>query len=335
MFQSRIVHWSGFHSSYMAAADLRGANLRDATFDKADMHEADLRGATLSGAMFQNADLRGARVEASSLLRATVTGALVNQHTLDRGGWLAGETRTLVARGLTIEGVPGLVHGLLAGAPGLTLTFDTRLHRFDPTAFDAFIAGVLGRETAVTIEARSNVREEGPGWIRINGSDPDDLVLVAEAFYDRAWRVQAEAAATEDKALAATMSALKTFFGARLDAMRDDLRHVKASTNLFANQAVREAITDEANKRDAAKMKKATQTRLRRISEGLLLEAPKALLGTYLGESAADVAGEVVGEVAAKAIGAMTKAAVGEIAEEAQVETKKLLYGKASEDTDG
>jgi hypothetical protein len=220
-----------------------------------------------------------------------------------------------------------------AAAPGLTLSFDRRLHRFDPTAFDALIRDLLGDEATVTIEERSNLGDDGPGWIRLNGPDPDELVPVAEAFYERVWRKQqGDAADAEDRALARTVSALEALFGPRLDAMRDDLGEVKASTDLFANEEVREAITDKAGDHASAKRKKTNQTRLRRITEGLLLEAPKALVSTYLGASAGEVAGEVVGEIAAKAVGAMTKAVAGEIAHEVQTDVKRLLDGKAADD---
>lgn len=128
------------------------------------------------------------------------------------------------------------------GSSGLTLTFDTRLHRFDATAFDALIAGVLGPETDVTIEARSNIEVPGPAFIRINGSRPSDLVAVAEAFYDRVW---ASSVSTEDGALRRTMTAIEMLFGPRLEELRDALSSVDASTSLFADEDVRQAITDK------------------------------------------------------------------------------------------
>jgi hypothetical protein len=103
-------------------------------------------------------------------------------------------------------------------ALGLTLTFDGRLHRFDATAFDVMIAAVLGVDTDVTIEERSNVRADRPVFIRINGSKASDLVDVAEAFYRRLWRLNESGS---DQPITSEPSGLALLLD-RLDKLRDN-----------------------------------------------------------------------------------------------------------------
>lgn len=186
--------------------------------------------------------------------------------------------------------------------PGLTLTFDTRLHRFDATAFDALIAEVLGPDTDVTIEERSNLDAEGPAFIRINGARLEDLVAVAEAFYDRAW---ARSENVEEAALRRTMTAMEVLFGPRLDRMRDDLSAVKASTNLFADEDVREAITDKAAEHIAAKRKREFSTRTQRLIAAVASEVKKRTVDLVVGEGVADTAIEIAGEMVGDALRAI------------------------------
>ncbi len=290
--------------------DMSGASFRHAQFDEAELDAVDLGGSDLTGASF--------------------TDCRIGAETVEYSAWSAEELRDLHTRGAVFRSFAGLPKDVVEDLihmpkAGLTLTFDTRLHRFDATAFDAFIAEVLGPETDVTIEERSAISEEGPGWIRINGPNPDELVGVAEAFYDRAWRTEQAEAQAEDAALTRMVSALEALFGPRLEEMRNQFAEVKASTDLFADEDVREAITDKAREHVGAKRKKTNQTRLRRIAEGLMLEAPKAFVSTYLGESVGEVAGELVGETLGAAVGAVAEAFVDEVAEEVEDDVKGLL----------
>lgn len=59
-----------------------------------------------------------------------------------------------------------------------------------------------------------------------------------------------------------------------------------------------EAIADKAAEHVTAKRKKSFQTPLQRITEGLAKEAPKKLIGAFIGEKAAEALGEVLGGVA-------------------------------------
>lgn len=158
-----------------------------------------------------------------------------------------------------------------AAPHGLTLMFDSRLHRFDPTAFNVLIAEVLGPETDVGVEEQSRA-DAAPGFLRINGRRGADLVRVAEAFYDRVWRgVEAEVEkAAMERALSSGMAMMLT----RLDDLRGHLMEVKASSSVLNDEDVREAITDMAGGHVKAKRKREFSTPLQRIAAGLVLEVP-------------------------------------------------------------
>ena len=153
-------------------------------------------------------------------------------------------------------------------SPGMVLTFDTRLHRFDPTAFDAFIAQVLGPDTDVTIEERSNIDVEGPSFIRINGSRAEDLVAVAEAFYDRVWQ-------SDDASEAGLLPRSVALLVQRLDSLRDELASVRESVGLFDDPTVREMIVDEAHEHQAGNpvaRREDLQMRLAAMNDDLVAE---------------------------------------------------------------
>jgi hypothetical protein len=177
-------------------------------------------------------------------------------------------------------------------SPGLTLTFDSRLHRFDATAFDAFIASVLGPDTDVTIEQRSNIDAEGPSFIRINGARSEDLVAVAEAFYNRAWR-EAEA---EKRALQKAMSAGIGVLLQRLDQQRDSLAGIEEAVGILDNPDVREKLGDDGAAFVLAKDKKLLQTRFQRISKGIFGEVRKRALGKA-GDAVAGELTEITSEL--------------------------------------
>jgi len=178
-------------------------------------------------------------------------------------------------------------------ASGLTLTFDTRLHRFDPTAFDAFIGEVLGPDTDVTIEERSNIDAEGPAYIRINGSRAGDMVAVAEAFYDRAWQ---EAEALVDKmAVEKSVSSGMAIILQRLDHQRDHLIRVEETVGILNNPDVQEMLEDKGAAHVLAKDKKLLQTTFQRISKGVVEEVKrrtvKGVINAVQGEVGDGVSG--------------------------------------------
>lgn len=279
------------------------ANLARAALARASLWGAGLVGACLDDAWLRNADLRGARLERATWIRSNRSGTLIDAKTYVRSKWTPEILHDWVSSGAIVDKQGDLPADArlairLAGrsSNGLTLTFDKRLHRFGPTAFDALIAEVLGPDTDVTIEERSNMEVHGAAFIRINGACADDLVAVAEAFYHRVWR-SAETAADE-RALQKAMSSGMALLVVRLDEMRDHLVNVQASTDLLADEDVREAITDKAAEHVLAKRKKSFQTGLQRITDGLIKEAPKKLISSFIGKKAADALGDVLGGVA-------------------------------------
>jgi len=209
-------------------ADLAGAHLENANLEDADLAHADLSGAVLDGAVLDGCCFRGADLT-DALVRAT----RVDRDTYRRSRWTPETLQGLVDRGLR----PAELADTLGRGPkgGLTLTFDSRLHRFDPVAFDIFIGEVLGQETRVTIEERSSLDVDGPSFIRINGPEPDDLLRVAEAFYDRVWRADRQAEiATRAQSLVLQ----------RLDLMWEALLEVRENVGLLGRPDIRETIED-------------------------------------------------------------------------------------------
>lgn len=209
-------------------ADLRRTNLANAFLQDANLADADLTGA----------DLRYACIEGACLLRtnlagANIEGTIADMQTVTLSEWPATTVRDLKRRGLKFpqwDDFPANFRDQVdKDVVGITLTFDTRLHRFDLTAFDALIAEVLGPDTDVTIEERSNIGAAGPAFVRINGSRAEDLVTIAEAFYDRIW--QATKAMLKERALLKVSPGMLLL--RRLDEMRDRLIKLEAH-QLFA-----------------------------------------------------------------------------------------------------
>ena len=311
----------------LSGINLREANLWDCKLRHADMSNADLGLADLSSsdlrhARLEHSDLRGANLKAAKLDRCSLAASDLRQASLQDAQAEGVNWTGVRVDGADFEGAeievqalrdnPQLRVVVIGFHTGLTLTFDTRLHRFDPTAFDAFIAQVLGPETDVTIEERSNIDVEGPSFIRINGSRPEDLVAVAEAFYDRVWATHSE---VEDRALRRSMTALEALFGPRLDWMRDHLNGIEKNVGILGDPDVQEMLGDQGAAHVLTKDRKALKTRYQRIAEGFVKEAPKKLLATVIGDSAAGALGEVVGEALSKGLGAAAETAVDEAVE--------------------
>ena len=281
----------------LTGANLRRANLAGTTFlPKSSFREADLRdgdltgvdagycefwGANLNGTNLSKAHFVGARLRGTILNPTCVEGAdfrraVVDESTYSLSGWSPADLVKYDALGLEIDPFDhfpyeatralALVHAI---SDGLTLTFDTRLHRFDPTAFDAFIAQVLGPDTDVTIEQRSNINMEGPSFIRINGSRPEDLVAVAEAFYDRVWRE------TDNSLLPRGLAVLL----ARMELLREQVSEVQENVGILGNADVQEMLEDQGAAHVFTKDKKLLQTRFQRVAGGVAQEVQRRTVG--------------------------------------------------------
>ena len=289
-----VLHELDLTGADLSGADLAGADLVEVEAERADFSGASLRGSSLVNANFQGACLRDADVTGANLESAEVSVStyLVSDWSPETLGiWIRGGAH-LVDR----DAFPApVLAAALRDEGGLTLTFDTRLHRFDPTAFDALIAEVLGGETDVTIEERSNIDAEGPSFIRINGSRPEDLVAVTEAFYDRAWR--ATEAAVEERAVQRAESRGQALLLARLDDLRDRLVRIDANVGILGNEDVRVAISDKAAEIVAGKTRSALRTRFQRIADAVVEDAKKYAKAAGTIDAVAAVAAEVVADV--------------------------------------
>ncbi len=324
-FQGAILTHSIFRGSVIEDSDFRGADLRvswcsEAIFRRCDFTDALLHGMTTRSTDFCGVELALIRWAQPQEGRRGWGGPVcikqrmrIDAATVVRSGWSMDTARGLVDSDcVDFKELVAVLTG--SGPPrGLTLTFDTRLHRFDPTAFDAFIAQVLGPDTDVTIEERSNIDVEGPSFFRINGSRPEDLVAVAEAFYDRVWENP-----VPHPSEAAIMQAMSSGFAmilGRLSHQREHLVRIEENVGILCNDDVQEMLEDQGSAHVLARDKKLLQTRYQRIAEGLAKEAPKKLLATVIGESASGALGEVVGEALGAAVGAAAETAVDEAVE--------------------
>ncbi|MFH1467869.1 MAG: pentapeptide repeat-containing protein [Pseudomonadota bacterium] len=310
LFHDADLRGADLRGAYLAHVDLREALLHGAVLDKATLDGADLgaaylngaslRGASLTGARlwgvrFRDADLRGADLtnavlEEAILFNAKLDdvkwwGARVDHLTYDRSGWTPSVVRSLHdanVRFNDLDRFPAAARlAITRDLGGLTLTFDTRLHRFDGTAFDLLIAQVLGHDTDVTIEGRSNV-DEHPGWIRINGSRIEDLVSVAEAFYNRTWEDE-----RPQPSEAAVMQAMTSGFAAILGCLsqqRDHLVRIDESVGILANPDVQEMLEGQGAAFVLETDRRLLQTRFQRVAEAAYDEARHRL-----GEKAVDV----------------------------------------------
>ncbi len=251
-----------------------GANFTDAQFDHANLTDADLRQAHLVGATFRGANLTGINLFEANLCGATLTstrgipanlgGCQIDAKLARNSEW----TSTILLRWVEAGAVvvdeenlePTLRSALHRQREGLTLTFDNRLHRFDSAAFDLLIAEVLGPETNVTIEEQSNVSDR-PGWIRINGDDPEHLVTVAEAFYDRVWAGDKKQAGLLPRGIALLVR--------RLDELRDLLACVDESVGILPDDC---PVSIESNPTGPICMI-TPKTRFQRVAKGVDAEA--------------------------------------------------------------
>jgi len=268
-----MLDGADLREAHLAGADLQQAYLNDADLQGADLSDARLWGVRMRGAKLGKANLSGANLEEAILLGADLEGAVlegaqIDHLTYDRSHWTPGVLRGLIDR----EVRPNVLHKFPPEAQavvmdqnqGLTLTFDTCLHRFDPAAFDILIGEVLADpNTDVTIEGRSNIGAEGPAFIRINGSNPSHLVAVAEAFYNRVWET-AQPAVGQAELLEAMSSGFSMILS-RLSHQRDHLIRIDENCGVLSNPDVKEMWEDQGAAHILAKDKKLLQTRFQKL----------------------------------------------------------------------
>jgi len=177
---------SKFYQARLVEASFVGADMRFAYMSDAECMRADFSGVRLSRARMSSTNFTDATFEGADLLFARIT-----PNTYRKSGWTPDFLLLLKGLGLEVVNLDEFPsearHAILGSRQGLTLTFDTRLHRFASSAVEGLILEVLGPDTDVGVEEQSRPDAEGPGFVRINGSSFDHLLRVAEAFYARAW----------------------------------------------------------------------------------------------------------------------------------------------------
>lgn len=132
------------------------------------------------------ADLSGAKLDDAEL-----SGAYIDGQTVQRSGWTPDELMALHKRGISISDIdsfPEEVRAqLLGGQEGLTLYFSTRLVAWDRYLVDGMIFGVLGKDTDCQVAEFRSLKDRDAAVMRLVARRREDLELVAEALYQRAW----------------------------------------------------------------------------------------------------------------------------------------------------
>ena len=271
---------ASFRGATLTGAQLTSARLRSANFDDADLSETNFGGAALTSGSFHNANVEGAGFSEANLCGANLSGisgtpasrsgCIIDFATYDNSDWAPGDLAEWSAGGARILDLNLFPYdarqAVLGAQPGLTLTFSNRIHRFDPTAFNLLILEVLGSDPDVSVEASSPLNVEGVGWIRINGTRGEDLLLVAEAFHNRVWA--AVHAAAEKHALQQMMSTGLVAIINTLDGLRDSWEG--ASIN---HPDVQEMLLDQASEHVAKKDQALLRTRFQKVATAVREEA--------------------------------------------------------------
>jgi hypothetical protein len=248
----------------LSRARLGAAHLASTTFD-----ETSLRGADLTEACFfaDKLTFHGTEVEYRGQ-------TIIDADTYRLSAWDPQFLHAAVQRGLAVTGkvlFPRDAQVILNGGRGLLLTFDSRLHRFDATALDLLVLAVLGPETDVTIVERSPMGEDGPGWIRIDGLRAEDLIAVAEAFYDRVWETS-----REDRGE-------KVEMGLVLNLLQD-IRG-KVDGLVINHPDVREMLAEQAEAHAHAPVAAALRTRFQRVGAAIAEEVKVRTVVPLLGDA--------------------------------------------------
>ncbi len=172
----------------LAGADLSGVVLSQADFTGAFLVGASFRGADLRRAVFRFAEIKGADFD-----NARMWGLEMDEFTFKNSGWSAERFAALHKQHrfqiVGLDSFPIEVRRLLQEQhEGLTIFLSTRLLPWDQTMLHAFACSVLGMDTDVRV---ADYTERGEGCrVRLVGSDPDDLVEVAEHLAQVTWRTE-------------------------------------------------------------------------------------------------------------------------------------------------
>jgi hypothetical protein len=193
-------------------ADLIGAQLQGASLTWASLWDADLRVADLTGAHLQQAFIEGVNLNGAILREVDLgdcrgvpldlAGCEIDVATYRRSSWAPNRVLACHRAGANLvdfpEAWPDDVVKLIIGTTGgLTLFFDTRITPFDRFLVDGVIFGVLGRDTDCHV---AEFKEQAASAVvRLVARNPDDLVVVAEALYQRVWEAGER---TQERALA-------------------------------------------------------------------------------------------------------------------------------------
>lgn len=173
---------------------LFGATLEDATLDGAAMAGVRLQSARLGGASLRGADVQGAYLEGAwlsgvDLTGANLQGATVDAETYHRSAWGPEDVAGWCERGgkvVAIERLPlDAVRAATGRIEGLTLYFRSALDPIDRLLVDGILLGVLGRDTDCRVA--DFAEEAGRALLRLTGSNPEDLISVANALHARLW----------------------------------------------------------------------------------------------------------------------------------------------------
>ena len=176
----------------VAQAVLRNATLTDALLEYALMRDSDLGDAEVAGAVLMAADLRGTSVSLGQLAVANVARAIFDHKTVERNKWSRDEVRQALSHGAIPDDAPAFIVELIElEGEGLTLYFSTKVTPVDRFLVDGTIYGILGFGSDCRI-VEFQEREDS-AVVRLQASNPQDLVTVADALHERAWEAEERA----------------------------------------------------------------------------------------------------------------------------------------------
>jgi hypothetical protein len=177
---------------------------------------------------------------------------------------------------------------------GLTLYFSTRITPFDRFLVEAIIFGTLDRDTDCRVV---EFQERGDtAIVRLQASNMEDLVKVADVLHGRIWEAQerAEEAALVRLANVLQLNTMADALSALVDKIdrmelrsnRDEVK--KAIAEVLGSDAI-EMLHDQGTEFVTAKWKKALSTRTQKV----LGAAGKTIVKKVAGEVGGVIEGEV------------------------------------------
>lgn len=149
-----------------------------------------LRRADLTKARLQGADLGGVDLTDARLDGAILDAARIDRRTYERSGWSPPMLAELHQRGVevvSLETFPPAAQDVVVGLrDGLVLLFAEKLTHFRQHLLEGSLYAIVGLESGCRI---AEYREKGDGtsFVRIVGTERQELERVAEAFYRRVW----------------------------------------------------------------------------------------------------------------------------------------------------